>query len=387
MKLEIYLLGVPRIEHDGAPVPPPRGKKAWGLLAYLALGEGNTSRSRLTELLFSEAADPLATLRWSLVELRCSLGDPQALRGDPLAFAPGPDAWIDALALTDEGAPAIDAGLLEGELLEGMEFPSAPEFETWLSVQRAYLGGLCQASLREGALALRAAGQHVDARSLARRAVAIDPFDQACQEMLLRCLRSSDGARAAEAQLNAYAALLRRELGVEPGPELSLAARDDASPGRATVGDPELAREQLEAGRVAIDAGAVEPGIECLRLACSEAAAGEDAALRASCLTELGAALVHALRGRDEEGAAILHEALVAADGADQRHTAVAAMRELGYVDVQAGRNAAAGRWLARALSRSQGDSERAGVLALRGMLLSDRAHYDARSATAQGVG
>ena len=97
----------------------------------------------------------------------------------------------------------------------------------------------------------------------------------------------------------------------------------------------------------------MEPGVECLRLACSEAHASHDTALLAVCLAELGTALVHALRGRDEEGAAILHEALVAAEAADDRSTAVAAMRELGYVDVQAGRNAPAGRWLARALRRS----------------------------------
>ncbi len=378
MKLEIHLLGVPRIEHDGAPAPAPRGNKAWGLLAYLVLGEGSTSRRRLAELLFPEAADPLATLRWSLVELRRSLGDPQSLLGDPLSFTPGPGTSIDVQTLTDGEAPAAAVALPEGELLEGMNFSSAPEFETWLSVQRAYLGGVCQASLREAALARRAAGEQLEATSLARRAVAIDPLDQACQEVLLRCLHSSDGAAAAEAQLGACRTLFRRELGLEPGPELALAARGDTGPERAAVGDPQLARDQLQAGRVAIDAGAVAPGIECLRLACSEAAAGQDVALRAACLTELGTALVHALRGRDEEGSAVLHEALVVAEDAEERPTAVAAMRELGYVDVQAGRNASAGRWLARALRVSEGDSERAGVLALRGMLLSDRAHYDA---------
>ena len=221
MKLKIHLLGEPRIERDGASVPPPRGNKAWGLLAYLVLGEGNTSRSRLAELLFPEAADPLATLRWSLVELRRSLGGSQNLRGDPLAFVPGSGAWIDALVLTEGEAPAAGADPFEGELLQGMHFASAPEFESWVSVQRAWLGDACQASLREAALASRALGDHVGATSLARRAVAVNPLDQACQEVLLRCLRSSDGPDAAAAQLGACATLLRRELGLEPGPELA----------------------------------------------------------------------------------------------------------------------------------------------------------------------
>ncbi len=378
LTLEIRLLGVPRIEHDGAPVDPPRGNKAWALLAYLVLGDGSTSRTRVAELLFSEADDPLAALRWTLVELRRALAMPDAVRGDPLRFPALAEVQIDALALTGEPVAGPESASPDGELLQGMTFPSAPEFEIWLGVERAYLAGLRQASLREQAFACRAADEHAEATSLARRAVAIDPLDQNCQEVLLLCLRRSEGTRAAEVQLDGYSALLRRELGVEPDPELGRVVHDGAGPRRESVGDPELARDQLEAGRVAIDAGAVEPGIECLRLACSEALAGDDAGLRAACLAELGAALVHALRGRDEEGSAILHEALAVAEEAGERSTLVAAMRELGYVDVQAGRNASAGRWLARALRLSEGDGERAAVLSLRGMILSDRAHYDA---------
>lgn len=378
MPIEIRLLGVPRIEHDGGPVDPPRGNKAWGLLAYLILGDGITSRSRLAELLYPEAADPLAALRWSLTELRRALRMPDAVRGDPLTFPVHADARADVAELIGELEPGAGTEVSEGELLEGMTFPSAPEFEVWLAVERAYLGGLHQASLRERALASRAAGELAQATAMARRAVAIDPLDQRCQAVLLRCLGQSDGARAAEAQLDACRTLLRRELGVDPDPELIRAAYGASGPPRDAVGDPGLARDQLDAGRAAIDAGAVEPGVECLRLACSEALAGHDAALQAVCLAELGTALVHALRGRDEEGSAILHEALAAAEQAGERPTAVTAMRELGYVDIQAGRNASAGRWLAQALRQSQGDGERAAVLSLRGMILSDRAHYDA---------
>ena len=205
----------------------------------------------------------------------------------------------------------------------------------------------------------------------------IDPLNQYCQEVLLRCLRRSDGARVAEAHLKACSSLLRRELGTEPNPELSRAVHGDGER-RNVVGDTSLARDQLEAGRVAINAGAVEPGVECLRLACSEALAGPDVSLQGACLAELGTALVHALRGRDEEGAAILHEALVAAEKAGDRPTAAAVMTELGYVDVQAGRNVPAGRWLAQAKRLCEGDAELAGVLSIRGMLLSDRAHYGA---------
>ncbi|MEA2445361.1 MAG: hypothetical protein QOJ12_2653, partial [Thermoleophilales bacterium] len=124
--------------------------------------------------------------------------------------------------------------------------------------------------------------------------------------------------------------------------------------------------------------GAVEPGVACLRLATAEARACGDQATQAQCLAELGTALVHAVRGRDEEGASLLHEALALADSLDQRERVVEVCRELGYVDVQAGRATSAIRWLTRATSVAVGDAERCGVLGVRGMALSDRAYYDA---------
>jgi tetratricopeptide (TPR) repeat protein len=87
---------------------------------------------------------------------------------------------------------------------------------------------------------------------------------------------------------------------------------------------------------------------------------------------------VHAVRGRDQEGAAILHEAHTLADQAGERGTAALACRELGYIDVQAGRGPSAGRWLARATELAASDEELCAVLGVRGMALSDRAHYPA---------
>lgn len=69
----VRLLGAPRFDTGGAPTPPPRGRKSWGLLAYLLLTEHPPSRQRLAALLFPEADDPLGALRWSLADLRRSL--------------------------------------------------------------------------------------------------------------------------------------------------------------------------------------------------------------------------------------------------------------------------------------------------------------------------
>jgi hypothetical protein len=56
-----------------------------------------------------------------------------------------------------------------------------------------------------------------------------------------------------------------------------------------------------------------------LRQACAEALACGDRVVHARSLLALGSALVHAVRGRDEEGSLFLHEAVAAAEAAGDR--------------------------------------------------------------------
>ena len=96
----VHLLGEPRIERDGEVCKPPRGHKTWALLAYLILGERPPSRRKVAEILFSEANDPLAALRWTLSEMRRSVGwSTEVLGGDPLTLALPDGHSIDLLDL------------------------------------------------------------------------------------------------------------------------------------------------------------------------------------------------------------------------------------------------------------------------------------------------
>jgi len=74
----------------------------------------------------------------------------------------------------------------------------------------------------------------------------------------------------------------------------------------------------------------------------------------------------------------VLHEAIRLATQAGDRETAVTAHRELGFVEVQAGRRQTAETWLARASALADTDAEVAAVLGVRGMNASDTAHYPA---------
>ena len=91
----------------------------------------------------------------------------------------------------------------------------------------------------------------------------------------------------------------------------------------------------------------MDAGLQCLHRAVVDAPG--DAALQAGALVTLGSALIHAVRGRDEEAAVALHEALVVGMRPDLASSSAAASRALGYVELLRGRYDRAQRWLERA--------------------------------------
>jgi DNA-binding SARP family transcriptional activator len=369
----VRLLGRPQLERDGAVVVAPRGRKSWAVLAYVALADLSVSRARLSSLLFSDAGDPAAALRWTLAELRRALGARNALRGDPIRLGLPAGTIVDAMAVS---AGQADAGFVRGELLEGIELAAGPVFDSWLLVERRRLAGLCEGILHDAALEALASGRAAAAAAFASRALEFGPFEEGLHELFVRCLAANGDLGAARHHVESCDLLFRRELGRPPDVRVARAAVRNGEP--RVLGDRAAAIGQLQAGISAIDAGAVEPGMACLRMACEQARACGDAEVLARVLLELGSALVHAVRGRDEEGAAILHEALMVAESAGATALAIETCRELGYIEIQAGRAGTAGRWLSRASADAGGDRERAKVLGVRGMALSDRAHYEA---------
>ena len=382
MATTIHLLGVPRIDRDGVPQPPPRGHKAWGLLAYLLLSDSPASRSNLCSLLFADADDPLAALRWNLSQVRRALGEPDAALGDPISLdirlRTGTDVravltgtWQEAELLTELGS----------DLLESMPFPMCPAFEVWLESERRHIRAATEAMLREGAMSRLAAGDGHRAADIAGQLVRLNPYEENYQVLLVRSLAASgDGIGAARAAA-ACRALFRRELGVEPGPDIdAAAATTTAQPTSAPRGGTPAVLALLQAGDAAIGAGAVEAGLHCLRRAVADAEAIGDRSLQARGLAALGAALVHAVRGRDEEGATALHQAVALAAGDESLRSVLAqACRELGYIEFLRARYDRVEPWLTRADAAAVGDNvERARILTVRGETLGDTARYTA---------
>lgn len=375
--LAIHLLGPPRVERGGSPVPAPRGHKVWGLLAYLLRSEAPVSRKHLGGLLFEDAEDPLAALRWNLSELRRLLGITD-LRGDLLALPLQAASYVDLNAvLSGSWAQALCVPGLDRELLEGMNFSGSPAFEVWLATERRHLQAAAEAVLREAAQARMAAGAMAEAAMLAGRLVRHNPLDENYQALLVRSLAAAGDGVGAARQAAACRELFQRELGVQPGATLDAALRTlTAAPTARPATGRAAALAQLEAGEAAIRAGALDAGLQCLRRAIAEADATGDAALRARTRVALGGALVHAARGRDEEGATALHEALEV--GRDVSPVlAGAACRELGYVEFLRGRYERTLAWLERARPLAGKDrAELARIATVCGAALSDTAHY-----------
>ena len=374
----IRLLGPPTIEASGTTPPQPKGRKAWAVLAYLALQPEGISRSRTARFLFPDAADPLGALRWNLSELRRTLSG-VAISGDPLRLAFVPPWRCDALELVGTASGHdLDLRRFNGQLLEGLTFADSPVFDSWLADQRYRLENCVQSLLYEGALAALASGTPADAVELATLALRRDPFHADCTAVLVKALVALGEHRRAREEVTKCGDLYHRELGL-PLPVEVRRALSDSVP----VADPELhatvatVRSYLDAGSASLSAGAVDRGLDQLRLAVVLAQRTVDRHLVAESLVTLAGALIHQAGGRGAEVADFLHRALSAEAPDGVSRTAAAAFRELGYLSVQRGVPDRAAGWLERAMQAAQGiPDEQARILAIQGMLASDTAHY-----------
>ena len=103
-----------------------------------------------------------------------------------------------------------------------------------------------------------------------------------------------------------------------------------------------------------------------------------DRQLAATCLLELGSALVHSVRSHDDEGATLLHQSVTMAASVGDHRVAAQALRELGYVDALAGRRPLAAQHLQQALTFAGDDPYLlAGVRSIKAFNLGDWGRFD----------
>ena len=377
MSLVIHLLGRPSFERDLGEAYQFRSRKSWAVLAYLILSEHSPSRSQLAALLFSEADDPLRALRWNLSEIRRGLGDEGSIDGDPVVLRLPPGTIVDVAQVTSGSwVTAVDLRGLGTELLEGLAVRDAAAFESWLLSQQRHVAAASEAILHEAALGSLSHGALYTAIGYAVRAAAMSPLDENHQALLVRLYRLAGDDVAAERQFAACRTMLSTQLGIAPGPAITAAMRETRLNREGAV-DAVSIQAMVEAGSAAVSAGAVEAGVHSLRTAVRMADRADLASLRTSSRLVLAEALIHSLRGLDEEGLATLHAADAIALANHDHETVSRARAEIGYVDFLRARYLRAVRWLTEGLDFAAGSPAiTAKVTTYLGAVESDRADY-----------
>jgi DNA-binding SARP family transcriptional activator/tetratricopeptide (TPR) repeat protein len=238
--LRVQLFGGVDVRLDGTPLEAPARRRAWSLLAWLALHPGLHHRGELAARFWPDVLDTSAraSLRSALWALRRALGPSGdaylVTTGDRVGLDPGRPLWVDALTfdrLVSEGRLEEAVALCGGPLLAGID-------EDWaLRASDAHRERLLDV-LETLAAALEGRGAIADAVRMTRRQTALDPFGEESHRRLMRRLALAGDRPAA---LEVYARLverLRRELRLAPSAQTrALAAELRGSDGAAAARD------------------------------------------------------------------------------------------------------------------------------------------------------
>ncbi len=201
--------------------------KRIGLLCYLALARphGFHRRDKLLALFWPEADTEHArgSLRQAVRFLRRSLGEAavESRGDDELALGAGV-LTCDAIELEralDAGEPERALALYGGDLLPGFYVEAAPEFEQWLESERTRLRERAVAGAWAVADARERARDAAGAAEWGRRALVLEPADDAALRRLMQLLERLGDPDGALAVYHAGVRRLRDEYEIDPSPE------------------------------------------------------------------------------------------------------------------------------------------------------------------------
>lgn len=283
--LGLFLLGPPRVERDGVPVPLDT-RKAVALLAYLAVTGQAHTRQGLSGLLWPDypAERARASLRRTLSTLNTGLG-PEWLesRRDTIRLA-AHGVWVDveqfqalreaqAQTLREPQAQTADrrprlaeaVSLYRGDFLSGFGLRDSPEFDDWQFYTAESLRRDLADTLDQLTRECAATGDFSSAVAHGRRWLSLDALHEPAHRALMSIYARSGRRAAALRQYRECVRLLDRELGVAPleeTQELYQAIREDrleSSPSPAVGIDPHTGHTATAAARVEVMTEPQEP--------------------------------------------------------------------------------------------------------------------------------
>jgi DNA-binding SARP family transcriptional activator len=201
------------------------------LAAYLALRHAWVSRSSVAAALWpdSDPAQGLSALRAALARIPRLEGAVLVEKvGDHLRLHP--EVEVDVRELTTlarqviEDPKPVDAEALEALCARGELLPEWPE--EWVVLDREQLRELRLHALETVAASLTAAGRTAQAIQAALAAVQAEPLRESSARALVKVYLAEGNWCEAIRHYRAYAQLTRRELGLDPSPQMQELVRE-----------------------------------------------------------------------------------------------------------------------------------------------------------------
>src|SRR3954454_16939041 len=235
----LHLLGDrPYVSAEDRRYEVPEGSKR--LLVFLALHRRPVERRRVAGAVWPVGSDERAggNLRSALWRLRGA--DIDVLLADKTSLKLRDEVTVDFDLVSAWATRLIDGSVSTQELALSPYWTEALDllpgwYEDWALLERERLRQRVLHALEALSQRLLLAGRCAEAVDVAFTAVAVDPLRESAQRAL-RAAHLAEGNRVEVLRcFAAYRALVRRELGVEPGPELVAMIQPSHGAGRVTV--------------------------------------------------------------------------------------------------------------------------------------------------------
>jgi DNA-binding SARP family transcriptional activator len=217
MAASVRLLGTPAVKHGEGWLEPPIGK-LFAILYYLACQEGWVNRDDLLYLFWPDTPEQSArqNLRPLLTKLRrFPYAQDLEIEASRLRWPVESDIHAFKQALAERRwAQAVQR--YGGELLKGFTLEGAPEFTSWLELERAKLHHAWGEATLNLADELEGTKRYADSAQVLERLYKADSLDETILKRYLRALHLSGERHKALAAFASFKEMLQEELEVEP---------------------------------------------------------------------------------------------------------------------------------------------------------------------------
>ena len=224
----VLLFGGPYVMLNGSRVEVPDGSKR--LLVFVALGTGRVDRRFAAGSLWPVGNDDRAAgnLRSALWRLRCAGID--LVESDKHSLRLRPGTVVDVSLVCDWAARLVDGSATQADLCVVNWRTNALEllpgwYDDWVIFERERIRQQLLHAMEIMSRRLADAGRCAEAVETAISAVSADPLRESAHRVLIEAYLAEGNLVEGRRAYDRYRTIVRRELGVDPGRELTSLVR------------------------------------------------------------------------------------------------------------------------------------------------------------------